>query len=238
MRTRAKRLTTATSASASAAEITTAARAACGRFARIELKNKSMSATQAAPTSPVSWLFAPDCSATAVREPLVDTAKPWNRPAARFAVPMPIISWFGSTSSPRRAAKLVDVAIVSVSDTSVIPTAATSSGTTSWTLVHGSSGVGSPCGRAPTVFTSRSNTAVTIVAPTTATSTAGTFRMTRGSRRRTASVARPTTIAVRLRSSKPSTKARSSSMKPSASVENPQSLGSWPTMIVRASPFM
>ena len=55
----AKRLTTATSASESAAEITTAASADCGRSASSELKNRSRSATQAAPTSPVSWLFAP-----------------------------------------------------------------------------------------------------------------------------------------------------------------------------------
>ena len=76
----------------------------------------------------MSWLLAPDCSATAVREPLVDTAKPWRNPAAMLAAPRPIISWSGRTSSPRRAAKLDAVAIVSVSDTSVMPTAATSSG--------------------------------------------------------------------------------------------------------------
>ncbi len=45
-----------------------------------------------------------------------------------FAAPIPTISWFGSTSSPRRAANADDVAIVSVSDTSVMPTAAMSSG--------------------------------------------------------------------------------------------------------------
>ena len=95
--------------------------------------------------------MAPDCSATAVREPLVDTAKPWKNPAAMFAVPMPIISWFGSTSSPRRAAKLVDVAIVSVSDTNVMPIAATSIGPTSPKSVQGRAGRGRPSGRAPTV---------------------------------------------------------------------------------------
>ncbi len=56
-----------------------------------------------------------------MRDPLVDTANPWNSPAATLAAPRPIISWSGLTSSPRRAAKLVDVAIVSVSDTSVMP---------------------------------------------------------------------------------------------------------------------
>ena len=77
--------------------------------------------------------FEPACSATAVREPLAEIANPWNSPAATLAAPIPIISWFGSTSSPRRAAKLVDVAIVSVSETSTIPTAATSSGARSLT---------------------------------------------------------------------------------------------------------
>ena len=66
---------------------------------------------------------------------------------------MPIISWFGSTSSPRRAPKLEDVAIVSASETSVIPTAATISGPTSAHLVQGTEGLGTPRGRVPTVGT-------------------------------------------------------------------------------------
>ena len=60
----------------SAATMTTAASAVCGRSARSELRNRSRTATSAAPTTPVSWLRAPDCSATAVREPLVEMAKP------------------------------------------------------------------------------------------------------------------------------------------------------------------
>ena len=66
---------------------------------------------------------------------------------------MPTISWSGSTSSPRRAAKLVAVAIVSVSDTRVMPNAATSSGTTSLASVQGMIGPGTPWGSAPTVAT-------------------------------------------------------------------------------------
>ena len=50
----------------------------------------------------------------------------------------------GSTSSPCRAAKLAAVAIVSVSDTIVMPTAPTRRGPTSDHLVHGSEGVGIP----------------------------------------------------------------------------------------------
>ena len=72
--------------------------------------------------------MAPACSATAVREPLVLIGKPWNKPAARLAAPMPIISWLASTSWPVRAAKADEVEIVSVSETSVMPSApATSS---------------------------------------------------------------------------------------------------------------
>ena len=78
-----------------AAAITTAASAVWGRSASSELKNSSSTTTRPAPTRPVTWLLAPDCSATAVREPLVDTAKPWKNPAAMLAAPMPIISWSG-----------------------------------------------------------------------------------------------------------------------------------------------
>ena len=60
---------------------------------------------------------------------------------------MPIISWSGSSSSPRRAAKAAAVAIVSVSDTSMMPTAARSSGPTSSNDVHGNDGVGKPSGK-------------------------------------------------------------------------------------------
>ncbi len=53
-----------------------------------------------APTRPATWVLAPACSATAVREPLVETGNPWNRPAATFAEPIPIISWFPRIRSP------------------------------------------------------------------------------------------------------------------------------------------
>ena len=162
----------------SAAVITTAASAVCGRSASSELRNSSSTTTRPAPTTPVSWLFAPDCSATAVREPLVETANPWNSPAARLAAPSPIISWFGSTSSPRRAAKLVAVAIVSVSETSVMPTAAmTGAADVARCSSTGTLGVGTPWGSEPDgrdPVGRRSSTAETIVTPTTATRIAGT----------------------------------------------------------------
>jgi hypothetical protein len=55
-------------------------------------------------TSLVTWVFAPACSATAVRGPQVLTENPWNRPAAMFAAPMPVISRPPSTVRPVRAA--------------------------------------------------------------------------------------------------------------------------------------
>ena len=83
----------------------------------------------AAPTSPVSCVFAPACSATAVREPLVLTGNPWKSAAPRLAAPIPIISPFPSTSWPVRAANAEAVEIVSVSETSAMPSApAASSG--------------------------------------------------------------------------------------------------------------
>ncbi len=77
----------------------------------------------AAPTRPVTCERDPACSATAVREPLVLTGKPWNSPAAMFAAPMPIISWSPRTRSPRRAANDDAVDIVSASATTAMATA-------------------------------------------------------------------------------------------------------------------
>ena len=51
--------------------------------------------------------------------------------------PIPTISWLASFSSPRRAAKLVEVAIVSASETSVIPIAAANSVPTSLRSTEG-----------------------------------------------------------------------------------------------------
>jgi hypothetical protein len=56
-----------------------------------------MSAIAAAPTSPVTWVFAPADSATGVREELLLTENPWNRPEATLAAPSATSSWFGST---------------------------------------------------------------------------------------------------------------------------------------------
>ena len=146
-RTFHRRASSAKSARESAAAMTTAASAEFGRSARRPLKNTSSSTTTPAPTMPASWLLAPDCSATAVRELLAEMAKPRKKPAARLAAPMPIISWFGFTCSPRRALNEVDKAMVSVSDTSVIPTAATQQRNDVTELGPRHSGRGQPLGK-------------------------------------------------------------------------------------------
>ena len=229
------------SASEIAAMITTAASAVWGRALSSPGMNRSITATRPAPTRPVTCVLAPDCSATAVRELLTEMAKPWNRPAPRLAAPTAIISRSASTSSPRRAAKLEDVAMVSVSETSTMPTAAAASVARSAASVNGNEGVGSPVGSVPTVFTpsaARSKAAETTVAATTATSTAGIFFEMRGRPSSRARVPRPTRSVVVFVWSRLEKKATTSSMKVSPSVEKPKSLGSWPTMIVMASPFM
>ena len=130
---------------------------------------------------------------------------------------------------------------MSASETSVMPTAATIKGPTSANFVQGSDGLGTPLGSVPTVATPcacRSKMAETTVATTMPTRTAGTTLVNRGSTNKMASTPRPTTSAAPTVPSSPSTKALSSGPKPSASVENPKSLGSWPTMMMRARPFM
>ena len=141
---------------------------------------------------------------------------------------MPIISWLGSTSSPRRAPKLEDVAIVSANETNVIPMAAIIKGPTSANFVHGTDGAGTPSGSVPTVETPcmcSSKTADTTVAPTMPTRTAGTTLVDRGSTNRIASTPKPTTSAHPTVRSSPSTKDLSSGPKPSRSVERAKKLG-------------
>ena len=97
----------------------------------------------------MSWVFAPACSATAVRDPLVLTGNPWKNPAATFAAPIPIISWLPSISCPVRAANDEAVEIVSVSATSAIPIAPATSSGRSETGCGQVSG-GKPLGNVPT----------------------------------------------------------------------------------------
>ncbi|CAH0327796.1 hypothetical protein SRABI128_06471 [Microbacterium sp. Bi128] len=225
------------------AVITTAASAGCGRFRNSPGKNTSMRRISTAPVTPVSCDFEPERSATAVRDPLVLTGKPWKRPAARFAAPIPIISWLPRISCPVRAANAVDVEIVSVKDTSAIPRAPANisprSAKSTWGMVNG----GNPRGSSPTSetpFAARSKTAVAAIAATTMTSTAGTL----GSHRCRTSISTippmPTAAAATTVSplATPSTNPTRSPMKFSLSILNPKSFGSWPTRMVIARPFM
>ena len=232
-----------TSASDSAAVITTAASADCGRFRNRPGRNTIMTMMRAAPVIPVSCDRDPARSATAVLEALVLTGKPWNRPAARLAAPMPIISWSPCTSWSVRAAKADAVEMVSASDTSAIATAPPASVARSDQSTLGTVSGGKPCGRTPIRLTPRSpspSTALTTMADTTMTSTAGTFAHHRCRTRITAMPPRPTAAAAGTTSpcASPATKPVNSPMSPSASTENPNSFGSCPTMMVSASPFM
>ena len=85
--------------------------------------NSSMASTRTAAARPVSCDLAPAWSATAVRELLVLTGKPWKKPAATLAVPMATISWSVSTSVPRFDANPADTETVSPTATSVMPMA-------------------------------------------------------------------------------------------------------------------
>src|SRR4029079_6929918 len=97
--------------------ITTAASPPVGRFFSRSGASTSSRATAAAPTTPVSWVLAPEASATGVREELLLMGKPWKNPAARLAAPRPTISWLGSTGRPSLAAYARDRELVSENDT-------------------------------------------------------------------------------------------------------------------------
>ena len=242
LRTRAKRRRTAMSASEIAAMMTTAASAVCGRSVSSPGTNRSMRATRPAPTRPVTCVLAPDCSATAVREPLTEIAKPWNRPAPTLEAPTAIISRFASTSSPRRAAKLDDVAMVSVSETSTMPTAAAASVGRSLALVHGNEGVGRPGGSVPDRLHALGREVEARPRPP---SPPPPRPARRGSSSRRAAGRAAARVCRGRRGASSCSSGRGSRRTPrprrrsvSASVEKPKSLGSWPTMIVMASPFM
>ncbi len=191
----------------------------------------------------MTWVLAPACSATAVREPLVETGNPWKRPAAILAAPMPIISRFPSTSVPLRAANAEAVEIVSASETTAIPTAPRASTERSLALTSGMVSGGKPDGRLPTTLTSCStseNTVTAAIDTTTAIRTPGAFGANLRRPRISASDTRPSASAAPTvsPSATPSTNPRTSSMKPLASTLNPKSFGSWPTRMVSANPFM
>ena len=140
--------------------------------------------TRPAPTSPVSWLLAPDCSATAVREPLVDTANPCRNPgrevrgaeADHLLVRVDVLTAPGRERRRRRdrVGQRHERDPDRRDDQRPRRRGTTSTGTV---------GVGNPLGSVPTVamWSESPSTAETTVAPTTATSTAGIWLVTRGS---------------------------------------------------------
>ncbi len=178
-----------------------------------------------------------------MRDPLVLTGKPWKNPAKMLAAPMPIISWSPRTRSPRLAANDEAVDIVSARATTAIATAPRSSSGRSPNATVGTVSGGKPWGSTPMVLTPsscRSNRFTASAASTTTTRTAGILGISRCMRRMPSSETTPISAAVLLTSwsASPVRKARVSAISPSASTEKPKSLGSWPTTMVRASPFM
>ena len=159
------------------------------------------------------------------------TGNPWKNPAATFAAPIPIISWFPCTRWPARAANADAVEIVSASATNTMPNAPARSRDRSENDTCGIVNGGKPLGSGPTTdtpFAVRSNTLTARIAKTTATSTAGIFGIARCRTRIRTSAPTPTASAAATVSPlmTPWTKAFSSGMKPSASTENPNSFGS------------
>ena len=232
------------SASDSDAAITTAASVGWGRSRSRPGTTSSIAAIAAAPTRPVTCVLAPACSATAVRDPLVLTGNPWNSPAPMLAAPIPTISRLPLTSSPARSANADAVAIVSASETSAMPSApATSVGQV------GAADVGH--GERREALRQRPHQLHAVVGEVEQVggedrdddrdqhsrhlrqeAPAG-RRSAPGRAARSRAPPRPSR-----RLDTPSTNACASAISPLASVENPNSLGSWPTRIVDARPFM
>ena len=139
------------SASEREAAITTAARVGWGRLRSSPGNEQEHQCDRECTHEPVSCVFAPACSATAVREPLVLTGKPWKRPAAMFAAPMPTISCVpvDLLAGPRRRTRMPSRSCRSARRARCPPlrraAAARSERPTS-----GSVSGGNPCGSVPT----------------------------------------------------------------------------------------
>ena len=223
--------------------MTTAASVGLGRFLSSPGTSTSISTISAAPTTPVSWVLAPACSATAVRDPLVLTGNPWNKPAATLATPIPIISPLPSISCPVRAANAEAVEIVSVErDQRDAERAGDQQRQIGHRVRDGErrEALWEACPPATRRGWPESNTDAAAIATTTATSTPGTRGSQRPRTRISARLTSPIATAApdRLAEASPWTNARASLIRPLASVENPNSLGSCPIRIVSASPFM
>ena len=213
------------------AVMTMAASTDWGRFVVIPGAKTSRAAVVSAPTTPASWVFAPACSATGVRDALALIEKPWKRPAPAFATPSASSSWFWSTRSPARAASVLESTLVSAIDTTAIasPPAAIAARSSSETA--GTPNVGRPCGNGPTTGTpadaASPRNPTSAVPPTAAISTPG---IAGSQRRHTAMIAnapRPTASAAGTvsPSATPTRKSRPMATTPSPSTENPNNFG-------------
>jgi hypothetical protein len=203
--------------------------------------NTRTSVITPAPTTPVTWDREPACSATAVRDPLVLTGNPGrSRGDVRRADPDHLLI-APRTCSPRRAANADAVDMVSASATTAMANAPEQRRQ----VTPRDSGnrerreaLRNHANRVDPVFlqVQRVDRDRGQHHHDEDTRSLGSSRF---SIRIPASEATPTTAAVAFASpcANPDTKARASAMSPSASTENPRSFGSWPTMIVSASPF-
>ena len=193
----------------------------------------------AAPTTPVSWVREPACSATGVREEEADTGKPPRRPPAIFASPIPDISWLPDTLSPRRAARERDSTAVSANATSAMPAAGSASEATSAHVRPPSAGAGRPCGSAPTTGNDPDSPkiAVIAVATTTTTSTPGTGDRSSLSAKMTTSEPMPNAIASAWTSpaATPLTIDTTSGRGDRDSIEKPSSFGTCDTITSSAT---
>ena len=211
--------------------------------------NSRMSVIAAAPTSPVTCVFAPACAATAVREPLVLTGNPWNNPAAQFAAPMPDHLPVAVDGLPRCVPRTtLAVEMVSASETTAMATAPPrpAGQETSEKADVRDRERGETLGQRADERRRRG--------PRGRNSARGGDRQHDGDQhagdprdqpleRQDQSQADAPTDAARggtghRRRPDPARSAATSSMKPSPSTEKPKSFGSWPTTMVSANPFM
>ena len=199
------------------------------------------STTRAAATAPLSGLLAPASTAIGVRDVLPEIGNPPKRPLATFATPRAPISWFPSTWTPLRAAKLLESTEVSAKAIRAMPAAGPSRAMTSSMPMPPRAGAGRPWGRAPTVGSAvvRSRKAVSAVAATTASSTPGSFHGRKRHPTMTAMVPAPNSKANGLMPPPATACAVPVAVLTSEPplTDMPSSLGSWLSMMTMAIPL-
>ena len=191
--------------------------------------------------TPTSWVLAPACSATGVRDELAEMGNPPNIPVAALAIPTAAISWLLLTDSPRLADNERDSTAVSVNAMSAIPRAGPIREVTSPQLSPDSAGAGSPSGSAPTTgsWSSHPSAATRTIEPTTAANRTGKRLPDTLATRIATNEAPPISTACGSTSPWPipSRVSRAPSTSESPGTEKPNSLGSWPMITTSAIPF-